>query len=74
MVGKLIIPDRSGHSVVEYDTDIAETMVEAETLFRAALEKGGAAFKIDRENGDLRIRDWDPTAAEVVVIQQLRGG
>lgn len=74
MVGKLIIPDKSGHSVVAYDTEAPETMVEAETLFKAALDKGGAAFKIDTVNGDVRIRDWDPTAAEVVVLSPMVGG
>jgi hypothetical protein len=74
MVGKLIIPDRSGHSVVAYDTEVAETMVEAETLFNAAIKQGGAAFKIDTVNGDTRITTWDPTAAEVIVLKPLQGG
>lgn len=74
MIGKLIIPDASGHSVVAYDTEAPETVIEAERLFRAALDRGGAAFKIDKANGDVRITDWDPTAAEVVVLAPLVGG
>jgi hypothetical protein len=74
VIGKLIIPDSSGHREVAYDTEKLETMVEAETLFKAALDKGGAAFKIDTVNGDVRIKDWDPTAAEVVVLAPLQGG
>jgi hypothetical protein len=74
VVGKLIIPDKSGHSVVAYDTEAPETVIEAERLFREALDRGGAAFKIDKVGGDVRITDWDPTAAEVIVIQPLIGG
>lgn len=74
MVGKLIVPDKSGHSVVEYDTEAPQTVIDAEALFNAALEAGGAAFKIDTANGNERIKTWDPTAAEVLVLQNLVGG
>lgn len=74
MIGKLILPDSSGHTEVLFDTEKIETVIEAEALFQAALDKGGAAFKIDTVNGDTRIKDWDPTAAEVVVIKPLVGG
>lgn len=71
MVGKLLIPDASGHSTVAYDTEQPETLIEAKGLFDGILAKGGAAFNTETKE---RIKTWDPTAAEVVVLQPLQGG
>lgn len=76
MVGKMLIPDKSGHSTVAYDTEQPETLTKAKELFDGVLAKGGAAFDMTTKE---KITTWDPTSAEVLpsevlLLQPLQGG
>lgn len=61
MVGKLNILDHTGHSVVTFDTEKPETLVEAKNLFDQHVARGGSAF-VD----GARLKTWDPTTAEIL--------
>ena len=78
-MGRIIVANRRGHQLVEWDadTDTEEaraSVLEAERILREAREKGCA---ISRKVGTRHILDddpFDPSVEEYQVIAPIAGG
>ena len=73
-MGRIIIANRRGHQVVEWDVDNAEAVVEAERILREAREKGCA---VSKKVGDQHVIDrepFDPRVEEYQIIAPIAGG
>ncbi len=78
---RFLIPDATGHSVVEFDKLSATSMKEAEELFEQ-LVKGEHKTAYTRDvsgkaggKGESRVvRSHDPNAEETVFFNPLAGG
>jgi hypothetical protein len=64
-----------GDVKVEWDTERAEAVREAERIFRENAARGYAAFKVeDKVENATRIEDFDPAAREIIQIPRIVGG
>lgn len=64
-----------GDVKVEWDTERAEAVREAERIFRENAARGYAAFKVeDKVENATRIEDFDPEAREIIQIPRIVGG
>lgn len=79
-MARLIIANRRGHQVVEWDPATLETeetraaVTEAERLIREAREQG---CRVSRKVGDQHILDdgpFDPKAEEYQIVAPIAGG
>jgi hypothetical protein len=72
---EMIIPDASGHTSVTWDPAVADEVEVAESTFDDMVGKGYRAFKMtgSGEQG-ARMDTFDPKAAKVMFVPQLRGG
>ena len=79
-MARLIIANRRGHQVVEWDPATLETeetraaVTEAERLMREAREQG---CRVSRKVGDQHILDdgpFDPKVEEYQIIAPIAGG
>ena len=73
-MGRIIVANRRGHQVVEWDLDNAEAIQEAERILREARDRGCAiSRKVDGQhvidNGP-----FDPTVEEYQIIAPIAGG
>ena len=74
MVHKLSIMNRTGHSVVTWDTEAEAAIAEAERVFQEHRAKGYSAFK--QEAGEMvgPIQDFDREADEILLVPNIVGG
>ncbi len=73
---RFLIPDATGHSVVDFDKANPKAMAEAQELFDK-LVKGEkkAAYTRDKGKQESRLtRTHDPNADETVFFNPLQGG
>jgi hypothetical protein len=78
-MGRIIVANRRGHQLVEWDTDTEtdearESIVEAERILREAREKGCA---VSRKVGTRHVLDdapFDPNVEEYQIIAPIAGG
>ena len=79
-MARLIIANRHGHQVVEWNPDTLDSqetqaaVVEVERLLREAREQG---CRVSRKVGDQHVLDdgpFDPTVEEYQVIAPIAGG
>ncbi len=78
-MGRIIVANRRGHQVVEWDADTDteeahESILEAERILREAREKGCA---VSRKVGTRHVLDdgpFDPAAEEYQIIAPIAGG
>lgn len=78
-MSRIIVANRRGHQVVEWDADIdteeaRESVLEAERILREAREKGCA---VSRKVGTQHVLDdgpFDPYAEEYQIIAPIAGG
>jgi hypothetical protein len=78
-VARIIIANRHGHQVLEYDpltdTDEArQTVIEAERILREAREQG---CRVSKKVNGMHVLDegpFDPTVEEYQIIAPLAGG
>jgi hypothetical protein len=74
-MGMLRVLCGRGDVKVEWDTERAEAVAEAERIFRENAARGYAAFKVDdRVEGATRIEEFDPSAREIIQIPRIVGG
>jgi hypothetical protein len=74
-MGMLRILCGRGDVKVEWDTERAEAVAEAERIFRENAARGYAAFKVeDKVEGATRIEEFDPEAREIIQIPRIVGG
>jgi hypothetical protein len=78
-MGRIIVANRRGHQVVEWDTETdtdeaREGIQEAERILREAREKGCA---VSRKVGTQHVLDdapFDPSVEEYQIIAPIAGG
>jgi hypothetical protein len=64
-----------GDVKVEWETEKAEAVAEAERIFRDNAARGYAAFKVeDSVEAAVRIDEFDPTAKEIIQVPRIVGG
>jgi hypothetical protein len=74
-MGMLRVLCGRGDVKVEWDTERAEAVREAERIFRENANRGYAAFKVeDKVETATRIEEFDPTAREIIQIPRIVGG
>ena len=71
---KLLVMDHTGHSVQAFDPKDVVSLQEAERRFAELTGKGFTAAKITGDGKNPIIRQFDPTAEEILMIPRLRGG
>ena len=78
-MGRIIVANRRGHQVVEWDTETEtdearEGILEAERILKEAREKGCA---VSRKVGTQHVLDdapFDPNVEEYQIIAPIAGG
>ena len=73
-MSRIIVVNRRGHQVIEWDVDDAEAVVEAERILREARERGCA---VSKKVGDQHVIDhepFDPRVEEYQIIAPIAGG
>jgi hypothetical protein len=78
-MGRIIVANRRGHQIVEWDTETdtdeaREGVQEAERILREAREKGCA---VSRKVGTQHVLDdapFDPSVEEYQIIAPIAGG
>jgi hypothetical protein len=67
--------DTTGHSTTTWDPNVPAEVEAAEEHFDTMIDKGYRAFHIEGSSGQGRRMDrFDPAAAKVMFVPQLRGG
>jgi hypothetical protein len=78
-MGRIIVANRRGHQLVEWDadTDTEEAkagIVEAERILREAREKGCAVSRKEGGTHVLDDRPFDPRVEEYQIVAPIAGG
>ena len=67
--------DQTGHTSVTWDAANQDEVAAARETFNTMTGKGYTAFRVDRRgNQSTQIREFDPSAEEMVLVPQLKGG
>lgn len=78
MTGSVKILDASGHTTIEFDTEVPESMeVVRERIARATEKEGKKLFKVDpsTKKGDLIEGTWNPEEdPNVLLVPPIAGG
>ncbi len=65
----------AGHTTVRWDPDDKKEIETAKAMFTEMTGKGYAAFSTDGDGGKgERIREFDPSAEEIILVPPIRGG
>jgi len=74
MQGAMHFLDATGHTTVEWDTEVPESVEVAEEGFRRALADGQMAT-VETPRGREQVREFDPkTTTEITFIPAMAGG
>ena len=68
---------KSGHgdlTLAEWERSRPETIAVAESLFAEHMAPGRLAFRLDGPGQSRAIRQFDPTAAEILIVPAIQGG
>jgi hypothetical protein len=68
---------KSGHgdlTLAEWERSRPETVAVAEALFAEHLTPGRLAFRLDGPGQSRAIRQFDPAAAEILIVPAIQGG
>ncbi len=68
---------KSGHgdlTLAEWERSRPETIAVAESIFAEHLTPGRLAFRLDGPGQSRAIREFDPAAAEILIVPAIRGG
>jgi hypothetical protein len=68
---------KTGHgdlTLAEWDKDRPETVALAESAFAEHLTAGRLAFRIDGPGRSAPIRQFDRSAAEILIVPAIQGG
>ena len=72
------VMDTTGHSVTRWDADDPVGVAAAKALFDSMTAQGYNAFRVTydgkKEKQGERLREFDPTAEEIMLVPQLKGG
>lgn len=67
---------KDGHVETKWDLDTAESVAEAEAIFKEAA-KTSPIFMMKNAEGvavQTQVREWDPKAQEYLIVLQAQGG
>jgi len=73
-MGRIIVANRRGHQVVEWDLEDGAAIVEAERILKDARERGCAISKKVDGQHVIDNGPFDPTVEEYQVIAPIAGG
>jgi len=73
-MGRIIVANRRGHQVVEWDLDDATAVVEAERILREARDRGCAISKKVDGQHVIDHAPFDPRVEEYQIIAPIAGG
>ncbi|MBV8086691.1 MAG: hypothetical protein JO247_17950 [Chloroflexi bacterium] len=73
-MSRIIVANRRGHQVIEWDVDDAEAVVEAERILREARERGCAVSKKVDGQHVIDHEPFDPRVEEYQIIAPIAGG
>jgi hypothetical protein len=68
---------KTGHGdlcLAEWDKGQPETISRAAAVFHEQFTKGRLAFRLDGPGKTTPIRDFDPAAAEILLVPAIQGG
>jgi hypothetical protein len=68
---------KTGHgdlTLAEWDKDRPETIVAAETAFAEHCTAGRLAFRLDAPGRSTPIRQFEKSAAEILIVPAIQGG
>ena len=68
---------KSGHgdlTLAEWERSRPETITLAESLFAEHMTPGRLAFRLDGPGQSRAIRQFDPAAAEILIVPAIQGG
>jgi hypothetical protein len=71
---RIIVANRRGHQVVEWDLDDAAAVVEAERILREARDRGCAVSKKVHGQHVIDTEPFDPEVEEYQIIAPIAGG
>ena len=74
MKGTLKILDHTGHTSVDWCTDLQETVDAANARFNEMLGQGYTAFEMDGPKTGTQVREFNPEANSIVMIPRMVGG
>jgi len=73
-MSRIIVANRRGHQVIEWDVEDAEAVVEAERILREARERGCAVSKKVDGQHVIDHEPFDPRVEEYQIIAPIAGG
>ena len=68
---------KTGHgdlTLAEWDKDLPETVASAHAVFTEHYTTGRLAFRLDGPGQSRVIRQFDATAAEILIVPAIQGG
>ena len=68
---------KTGHgdlTLAEWDKDLPETVASAHAVFTEHYTTGRLAFRLDGPGQSRAIRQFDATAAEILIVPAIQGG
>jgi hypothetical protein len=68
---------KTGHGdlcLAEWDASRADTVSEAGAIFAREVTPGRLAFRLDGPGLTRPIREFDPTAPEILIVPAIQGG
>jgi hypothetical protein len=68
---------KTGHGdlcLAEWDNECPETIRQAAAAFAEHFSSGRMAFRLDGPGQTRPIREFDPTAPEIVLVPAIQGG
>jgi hypothetical protein len=72
---ELLILDQSGHLKQIWDRSIPDEVAMAKKVFNKMIDKGYAAFKVNKDGSQgSKISAFDPEAEKMILAPALRGG
>ena len=63
-----------GDTQVQWNETDATSLDKAEAMIERAFKEGRGVFRVDEAGIGQRLKRFDPTAREIVVIPQIKGG
>jgi len=63
-----------GDSQVLWNETDTDSMERARRMVERAFQEGRGVFAIDEDGVGVRLREFDPSVREIVVIPQIKGG
>ena len=74
MTGTLKIMDRTGHTTVEWCTDLQETVDVANRRFNELLAEGYSAFVMYDATSGEKVAEFDQEASTILMVPRMVGG